>query len=64
MASGAALDPQTILMGIQLAAKLVALLEGSKTAAEVDAELKAGFVSNNDWLEQHGFPPVHLEPGP
>lgn len=49
---------QEILMGIELAEKLAALLSGTKSAAEVDAELKAGFTSNNDWLVKHGFPPV------
>jgi hypothetical protein len=52
------ISPQEIELAIALAEKVLSLLNGGKTAAEVAKEIDDQITSNSRWLRDHGmFPP-------
>lgn len=52
------MTPEEIVLAIQLAQQVIALISGTKSAAEVATELQQGITNNNAWLVAHGLPPV------
>jgi hypothetical protein len=53
----ATITPQEIELAIALAEKVLSLLNGGKTAAEVAGEIEAQITGNQKWLKDHGFFP-------
>jgi hypothetical protein len=50
------ISPQEIELAIALAEKVLSLLNGGKSAAEVAGEINDQISQNNDWLKRHGLP--------
>lgn len=52
------ISPQEIELAIALAEKVLSLLNGGKTAAQVAQEIDDQVTSNQKWMRDHGmFPP-------
>lgn len=52
------ITPQEIELAIALAEKVLSLLNGGNTAAQVAQEINDQTLKNSKWLSDHGFPPV------
>jgi hypothetical protein len=51
------ITPQEIELAIALAEKVLSLLNGGKTAAQVAQEINDQTLANDRWLRDHGFFP-------